>query len=244
MTDQAICAGGPMDTISNGAFTTLIGRLPAARQFDATLHKGKVTEGLPTVVIGDAPAYVNVIRRGNVFFIVNTKNKRITMVGIQEYYGTGATQGYADRASDQINNIWSGKTKIKGEDYTVDCQITGRWRDKDTPANPMANQIQVVQSSQSRYDTDHSDPPNQPYYGRSPGYQHHNDLDSRLTAAHEFGHSMGLPDDYKEGPRAPDGKRQVTFPCGDHDLMCHSNEGSKPSPGNYDSLITGQGLAP
>ena len=242
MTDQAICAGGPMDTISTGAFTTLIGRLPAARQRDKTLHGGLVTEGMPTVVIGDAPAYVNVIRRGNVFLIVNTKTKRITMVGIQEFYGTGATQSYADRATDQINGVWSGETTINGEYYKVDCQMTGRWRDTDATPNPMANQIQVVKSTQSKQRNDDYDPANQPFYGRRPGYQHDNDMDSRQTAAHEFGHAMGLPDEYKEGPRQPDGKRSCLFPCGDNDTMCHANEGNKPTPGNYDSLITGNGL--
>jgi len=165
------------------------------------------------------------------------------MVGVQEFYGTGASQSYADRATDQINDVWSGKTKLKGEDYTVDCQVTGRYRDQDAPPNPMANQIQVVQSTQPREVTDDSDPPNQPLYGQGPGYQHSDDLRGRQTAAHEFGHSMGLDDEYKEGPRRPDGKRGVTFPCGANDTMCHSNQGNKPTPANYDSLITGKGLA-
>src|SRR5262245_39491860 len=65
LTDQALCAGAPLDTITTGAFTTLIGGLPAARQFDQTIHGGKVASGLPTVLIGDTPAGVNVIRRGN-----------------------------------------------------------------------------------------------------------------------------------------------------------------------------------
>jgi uncharacterized Zn-binding protein involved in type VI secretion len=244
MTDQAQCAAGPMDTISNGAFTTLIGRLPAARQFDTTLHGGKVIEGMPTVVIGDAPAGVSVIRRGNVLLILNKNNKHLTMVGIQEFYGTGATQGYADQATEQINKVWSGRAKIDGENYTVDSQIIGRWRDKDTPANPAANQINVVQTNVPPSVHKDKDPANQSMYGRGPGYQHSNEDDGgTLTVPHEFGHSMGLNDEYTEGPRNPDGTRNIkrTGPKGG--LMGDIGPDARPTDDNYTSLVTGKGLA-
>jgi uncharacterized Zn-binding protein involved in type VI secretion len=245
MTDQALCTGGPLDTIGTGAFTTLIGGLPAARQTDQTLHGGKVATGLPTVLIGDTPVGINVIRRGNIFIIVNVNTKKIYMVGVQEFSGTGATQGYAEAAARSINATWSGPTTFQGQDYMVDCMVKGRVHGADAPANPMANQINVVQTNVPPHVHKDKDPANQPLYGRGTGYQHSNEDDEgTLTVPHEFGHSMGLDDEYTEGPRNKDGTRNIkrTGPPGG--LMGDIDSGSKPTPDNFNSLITGNGLAP
>ena len=53
ITDMAICVG-PIDMIVQGAFTVLVGGLPAARMFDTTVHGGVIITGCFTVLIGDA----------------------------------------------------------------------------------------------------------------------------------------------------------------------------------------------
>ncbi|WP_255468388.1 PAAR domain-containing protein [Reyranella sp. CPCC 100927] len=54
ITDLAICIG-PTDPIAVGSPTVLIGKLLAARLGDATGHGGVIVQGLPTVLIGNAP---------------------------------------------------------------------------------------------------------------------------------------------------------------------------------------------
>jgi uncharacterized Zn-binding protein involved in type VI secretion len=242
--DMATCVGPP-DAISAGAFTTLIGRMPAARLSDPTSHGGVVVSGFPTVLIGDAPASVTVVRRGNMFIIVDRSTHMIYMVGVQEFSGSGASQAYVDRATESINSTWSGPTTFEGEAYTVDSMVSGRLRDAGDPANPMATQIDVVQTSDPASVHRNTDPANQPAYGRSPGHQHSTeDDDGGLTIPHEFGHAMGLPDEYTEGPRNPDGTRSVTRTGPAGGLMGDISPGSRPTPDNFNSLITGNGLLP
>jgi uncharacterized Zn-binding protein involved in type VI secretion len=241
LTDLGHCPGAAgWDAIGGGAFTTLIGKLPAARQTDPTVHGGKVAGGEPTVLIGDTPAGVSVFRRRNVFFIVNPDTKRITMVGVQEYYGSGATQAYVDKATKCINDTWSGPTTIRGEDYQVDCLITGVGRCPETPGNPMANDIEVVETTDPPWVTSQKDPS---FQKQAHGHQHSTDADSgHLTPAHEFGHSVGLDDEYKEGPRNPDGTRNLTRTGPPGGLMGHVEPGSRPTSQNMEQLITGKGL--
>lgn len=49
--DVATCVGPP-DVIATGSPTVLVGGMMAARMFDTTVHGGKITGGLPTVLIG------------------------------------------------------------------------------------------------------------------------------------------------------------------------------------------------
>ena len=53
VTDLATCVGPP-DMIVKGAFTVLVGGMPAARMGDMTAHGGVIVMGFPTVLIGDA----------------------------------------------------------------------------------------------------------------------------------------------------------------------------------------------
>ena len=53
ITDMATCVG-PIDMIVQGAFTVLVGGLPAARMGDMTVHGGVIVTGCFTVLIGDA----------------------------------------------------------------------------------------------------------------------------------------------------------------------------------------------
>ncbi len=51
-TNMCMCVGPP-DSILMGSFGVFIGGLPAARMGDPTMHGGRITFGLPTVLIGD-----------------------------------------------------------------------------------------------------------------------------------------------------------------------------------------------
>ncbi len=49
--DMCVCVGPP-DTIAMGSTSVMINFMPAARMGDTTVHGGKVTVGMPTVIIG------------------------------------------------------------------------------------------------------------------------------------------------------------------------------------------------
>ncbi|MQX34903.1 PAAR domain-containing protein [Roseospira navarrensis] len=51
ISDLATCVGPP-DVIVKGAFTCLVGGMPAARMGDNTVHGGVIVMGCPTVLIG------------------------------------------------------------------------------------------------------------------------------------------------------------------------------------------------
>lgn len=55
VTDTALCVGPP-DVIVQGSPTVFFGGLMAARIGDLTAHGGVITQGWPTVLIGDAAA--------------------------------------------------------------------------------------------------------------------------------------------------------------------------------------------
>lgn len=238
-TDHAPCAGPP-NALDEGAPTVLVGRLPQTRLGDRTVHRGTVVAGAPRVFVGENPPGVKVVRRGNILLIVNDDAQKIVMVGVQEIAGDGADAAYAERAQDAINAAWSGSADIDGKTYAVEAMVTCRVRtDEDGDKNPNANHIHVKQTSDPIWVTSKKDPSNQTLYGRGPGYQHSTDSD--LCVAHEFGHAMGLKDEYTEIDAPGEGRK--TIPNHPGDLMGDISPGSKPTQANYHSLLTGDGLA-
>lgn len=236
--DMATCVG-PIDAISMGSPTVFIGKLPASRLTEVTEHKGVVVTGFPPVLIGDPPPWVTVVRRGKILVIVNSKEHTIRIVGVQEFKGDGASDAYVKKATDCINKTWSGPTTLNGEPYNVDCMVTGR--KTGNPADPLANEINVKQTSDPPSVTTRNDPSTQSLWGNGPGQQHSTDADGGVVVpAHEFGHSMGLADEYREGPRAPNGDRTIvrTGPSGG--LMGYIDPGSRPTPGNFNDLVNGR----
>jgi hypothetical protein len=241
--DMALCLGTvELDALSMGAPTVFIGKLPAGRVGDPSLHGGVVVTGDASVLVGEPPPSVTVVRRGKVLLIVNRDTKTITIVGVQEYEGTGATPEFIAKATNCINTTWSGPTTFDGEPYEVDCMVSGRH--VGARHDPLANEIYVAQTPVPLSGTSSgSSPSNQPEYGDRPGLQYTTDEDdSHVVAAHEFGHSMGLPDEYAELPPYPNGKRHVdrTGPPGG--LMGYTEPGSRPATENFDKLINGKGL--
>ena len=236
--DMAAC-GGAVDAIADGAPTVLIGKLPASRGKDGTEHCGLVVTGFARVLLGETPDGVSVKRRGKMLVIVDQRTHTIRIVGVQEFKGDGASDAYIKRATDCINKTWSGPATLDGQPYKVDAMVTGR-RAGD-PADPLANQIDVKQTTDPPSTTTQKDPSNQSLWGKGSGYQHSTDADGgALVPAHEFGHSMGLDDEYKEGPRNPDGSRGIIHTGPPGGLMGHVDPGSRPTPGNIDELVNGK----
>ncbi|MEP7124577.1 MAG: PAAR domain-containing protein, partial [Byssovorax sp.] len=141
--DMAQCTGtAAPDAVSMGSPTVVIGKLLAGRMGESTEHGGSVVVGFPTVLIGDPPPGVTVVRRGNILIVTNRNAHTIMMVGVQEFNGDGATEAYVKGATASINKTWSVRTEFEGSPYQVDCMITGRVAGE--PRNPLANQIHVV----------------------------------------------------------------------------------------------------
>jgi len=150
-----------------------------------------------------------------------------------------------DRAIANINTTWSGPTTFEGQAYTVQCQITGCLRAASDRPNPNANQIEVVQTRKPTRVTGDADPANTIPYGEAPSYQHSTeDDDGGRGQPHEFGHAIGLRDEYQEGPRNADGTRSVVQTGPPGGLMGYRDAGARPTPGNFRDLITGNGLLP
>jgi hypothetical protein len=198
-----------------------------------------------TTLLGVPALGVQVVQRGNVFLVIDPAARVIVMLGMEEYFGNGATQAFVDKAVRIINRTWSGPTTVNGQNYTVYSLISGRVGTEKESATPGLNHVRVAQTSTPTKVLDETDPAYQSPYGRKPGYMHSNeDDDGRVGIAHEFGHTMGLPDEYVEGPPNPDGTRNVTFTGPRDGLMGYTNPWAKPTPQNFSDLINGTNLLP
>ncbi len=188
---------------------------------------------------------ITIVRRGNVFVIVDKKNKVIVLLGTQQFHGNGATQAAVDKATNVINKTWSGSTTWNGESYQVRSLITGSVRGADETPIAGANQIKLVFSSDPEVGTGQRDPAFQYFYDNGGGYQHTNDLDNgRVTSAHEFGHAMGIDDEYRPGPNDAQGRRTSISLSPPGSLMGENSSVARPTVANYNMLITGIGLVP
>jgi hypothetical protein len=232
---------GPPDAIAIGSPMVWIGGLLAARKGDASEHGGAIMAGAASVQIGGAPPGVTMVRRGKIWVVVDRVHKTITLIGVQQYSCAGASADYIDKATKCINSTWSGPTTFEGETYQVNSMIQGTGG-KD---NPSEAQVCVVHTTDPPAVTSQKDPSNQPLNANGVGHQHDTDTDGgTLTPAHEFGHSMGLPDEYTEGPKNPDGTRNVTRTGPPGGIMGYTDPGSRPTPGNFNSIVNGTGLSP
>jgi hypothetical protein len=182
------------------------------------------------------------VRRGNMTVSLDRKRRIIRIFGRQEFRGDGATDDYIARATNCINETWSGPTTFEGMKYHVICNVTAQ----SGGASPDlgANQVEVKQTGDTFSVMSNRDPSH--VFGTTV-YLRSNDMDGgQLTPAHEFGHSMGLPDEYEESfvswlggfSGLWDRECRLTGPVGG--LMGRSGPGSRPTPGNIHDLIYGR----
>lgn len=119
---------------------------------------------------------------------VDVTEKSISITGQMEVYGSDATAADALKIQTTINNTW---TKNFPDGYRVTCNVSIRYRPPGSPAGNVA-QIEIVKTSGAS---------NVNYLnGRKMTLNTSTNRDLKLswTAAHEFGHVIGMEDRYSE----------------------------------------------
>lgn len=215
---------------------------PSEVHLPAGSFKGALAIDCATVIVGDLNRRLDVVRRGKAFVVVDRAEHAVVIVAQQIYDGEGATPSYARRATEIIATTWAGRFVLDGVETTVEAAVSGRVRDADDPTDPLAIEVHVAATDAPLTVTASIDPSHQAPYGLRPGYQHATDIEARATApAHEFGHVLGLDDEYIED--APtNGARHTTRTGPELGLMGDASEGARPTQDNYDAIVTGRGL--
>jgi hypothetical protein len=171
---------------------------------------------------------------GNSKVTVDREKHTIEIESFLEYSGPDATDAYAKNAKKQIEKAWSGKHTIDGVEYTVVVKVTTSVNATGKPT-PGYDPI-IVDSKTARA--------NQRMYGAGPGHQNPKDADeTRLVVAHEYGHSLGVNDEYHDTetgsvPNDPTKKNNLmaqTWPD-DKGVMPH------PYPNQYDAILKNYGF--
>jgi len=238
--DMLTCVG-PIDIIATGAASVIVCGMPAARITDKTVHGGVIVVGCPTVFIGDpvvdmsAQMAAVVAHGGSTRVYVDPITKTVFITTNLEYSGAGATQAYADAAKQQIEDTWGGTMTHNGETYTVSVTVNTLVTPIGPPT-PGYDQI-VVDPSTTRM--------TQTLYGAGPGNQTPaaaTDAARPRRVAHEYGHTLGLDDDYVDTPTGP----APIDPTRTNDIMSQtwpSADGTLPGPdqGHYDQILRNHG---
>jgi hypothetical protein len=133
-------------------------------------------------------------RGGSTTVSVDDVNKKVTIETCMEFQGAGATQAYADAAKKQIEDTWSGQMQRNGATYDVVVKVDAKVRAAGAPACANCDPI-LVDPVTNRM--------SQTLYGAGPGYQTPGaatDAARPRRIAHEYGHTLGLDDDYVDTP--------------------------------------------
>jgi uncharacterized Zn-binding protein involved in type VI secretion len=243
--DLATCTMST-DIVAQGAATVLVGGMPAARMTDASLHGGAVVVGLPTVLIGgpvadlSAQAPTVLANGGSTRVYVDPLTKTVYITTNIEYVGRDASQAYADAARKQIEDTWNGQMVYNDEPYKVQVQINTLVN----PDGPAANGYDTVNVDSNTHDM------TQPVYGDNVGQQTPDaatDAGHPRRIAHEYGHTLGLPDEYHLTPDGgPDHQSEPDDPTRPHNIMAQTGpdaHGNLPTPdqNHYDQILANHG---
>lgn len=200
--DQHVCpmvdggsphVGGP---IVRGVRDVKFGGQFASRCTDKALCKGPtdtiMTGALDVFIDGAVLDFRAAAAGGNTLVAVDPSSKRIYIESFLEYSGPGASEAYAQMAKSQIEDTWSHTCTRNGVTYQVDVGVHTSVNNSGTPT-PGYDSINIDPAT--KRDT-------QPLFGTNPGHQDPGNLDhpDDRVPAHEYGHSLGLDDEYHDTP--------------------------------------------
>ena len=120
-------------------------------------------------------------------FVDRTLNS-MKITGRMELYGPEATAARAAAMQQKINSTW---TQIFSDGYSVACNITVRFRNKDSSAGD-ATQVEALKCDSPSHVTD------LPLFDRTMTLNANEPDAFTWTPTHEFGHILGLEDRYSE----------------------------------------------
>ena len=142
--------------------------------------------------------------------VIDKENKTVTVTSHFYFYGSYATQAYADKAKDQIKKQWNdanGTIEIDGTEYSVVFNITGevvstQQAEKlaaENGDNVVNNFIRIASLSEGLKDSKGNLIPSSymissegsPFASSNSGLFLIEDLQNLSTAAHEYGHGLG-----------------------------------------------------
>ena len=127
--------------------------------------------------------------------IVEIDNNTISIFANLYFYGYAANEILSKQIADDINNQWTlhnGKTNINGETYLFTMNVTGfyspsiRQTDVNENTNPSNNYFRIEEYAEGNISFVDGINSNTGYF-KLDNVLHHS-----TTAAHEFGHTLGL----------------------------------------------------
>jgi hypothetical protein len=174
--------------------------------------------------------------RGHSMVAISKDTKNIYILSFLEFFGRSASQDFADRAKAQIEKMWGNKlANVNGENYKVNVQVETSVRGVGDAATPGYDQVSVDPANGR---------PNQALFGDGVGQQVPNAADANnYVAAHEYGHSLGLQDEYHDTPAGsvPNDPSKV------NNIMAQTWPGANGTPpgpysDQYDNILHNYGL--
>jgi hypothetical protein len=165
---------------------------------------------------------------------VDKTAKKVRIKSKVEYTGRDATEDFAKKAKAQIQDVWKGKTKIDGEDYDVVVDVETKVNPSGTPTAGYDN---IVVDRGTTRET-------QTLFGAGVGRQKPSTVDPpNVIAAHEYGHTLGLEDEYHD----VEGRGSMpNDPTKKNNIMAEvwpAQDGTKPHPhaDHFDKILKNYG---